>query len=114
MPSSLLSSATEGLFPVTIRRLCRCLLIECADVEAPVQRSSPSYSSPLSSAFQRCHLQISITENGGTRNVVVGGKKDVKQHFCGVIGGQSTNFRQMDTEVKVNYFTSQNLISVVN
>ncbi|KIL66287.1 hypothetical protein M378DRAFT_186093 [Amanita muscaria Koide BX008] len=36
----------------------------------------------------------------GVRTVVVGGKQDVTQHHCGTVGGQSTDFSTIDTEVK--------------
>lgn len=37
----------------------------------------------------------------GSKTVVVGGKKDTPQQYCGTVGGQSTDFSTMDTEVKV-------------
>ena len=37
----------------------------------------------------------------GSKTVVVGGKKDVTQQYCGTVGGQSSDFSTMDTEVKV-------------
>ena len=41
----------------------------------------------------------------GSKTVVVGGKKDVTQQYCGTVGGQSSDFSTMDTEVKVSNFT---------
>ena len=38
------------------------------------------------------------------KTVVVGGKKDVTQQYCGTVGGQSTDYSTMDTEVKVRVF----------
>ncbi|KAJ8077340.1 hypothetical protein PM082_001770 [Marasmius tenuissimus] len=36
----------------------------------------------------------------GVRTVVVGGKSDVPQQYCGTVGGQSTDFSTIDTEIK--------------
>lgn len=43
-----------------------------------------------------------MAKEEGVKTVVVGGKKDVQQQFCGTVGGQSTDFSTMDTEVKVS------------
>lgn len=40
----------------------------------------------------------------GVKTIVVGGKKDVPQHYCGIVGGQSTDFETIDTEIKVTLF----------
>lgn len=37
----------------------------------------------------------------GVRTVVVGGKQGTTQQYCGVVGGQSTDFSTIDTEIKV-------------
>lgn len=37
----------------------------------------------------------------GAKTVVVGGKADVQQQYCGTVGGQSTTYAVIDTEVKV-------------
>jgi hypothetical protein len=36
----------------------------------------------------------------GVKTVVVGGKRDVRQQYCGVVGGQSTDYSTIDTEIK--------------
>ena len=36
----------------------------------------------------------------GAKTVVVGGKADTQQQYCGVVGGQSTSFASVDSEVK--------------
>ena len=41
-----------------------------------------------------------MAELEGTKTVVVGGKKDVKQQYCGTVGGQSTDFATIDSEIK--------------
>ncbi|KAH9478415.1 hypothetical protein JR316_0008870 [Psilocybe cubensis] len=48
-----------------------------------------------------CSLfSIAMQKLEGSRTVVIGGKKDVKQQYCGTIGGQSTSFTTIDTEIK--------------
>lgn len=42
-----------------------------------------------------------MSKEEGVKTVVVGGKKDVTQQYCGTVGGQSSDFSTMDTEVKV-------------
>ena len=42
-----------------------------------------------------------MNKEEGSKTVVVGGKKDVTQQYCGKVGGQSSDFSTMDTEVKV-------------
>ncbi|KAJ2933708.1 hypothetical protein H1R20_g3345, partial [Candolleomyces eurysporus] len=48
-----------------------------------------------------CSLfSITMVKYEGSRTVVLGGKQDVAQQYCGGIGGQISNFRIMDTEIK--------------
>ncbi len=47
----------------------------------------------------------------GSKTVVVGGKNDVDQKFCGVVGGQSTDFSTIDSEIKVRPLFS--LVSLI-
>ena len=42
-----------------------------------------------------------MNKKEGAKTVVVGGKSDVQQQYCGTVGGQSTDFSTIDTEVKV-------------
>ena len=49
-------------------------------------------------------FQITMSKYEGVRTVVVGGKNDVQQDYCGVVGGQSTHFSDIDTEIKVRFF----------
>lgn len=42
-----------------------------------------------------------MSKEEGARTVVVGGKEDVEQQYCGTVGGQSSDFSTMDTQVKV-------------
>lgn len=41
-----------------------------------------------------------MAKEEGVRTVVVGGKNDVPQQYCGTVGGQSTDFTMVDTEIK--------------
>ncbi|KAG7091915.1 hypothetical protein E1B28_008310 [Marasmius oreades] len=45
-------------------------------------------------------LSITMKVLEGAKTVVVGGKKDVQQQYCGTVGGQSTDFATIDTEIK--------------
>jgi hypothetical protein len=45
----------------------------------------------------------------GAKTVVLGGKSDVRQQYCGVVGGQSLNFKSMDTEVKTTKLKNSTL-----
>lgn len=42
-----------------------------------------------------------MAKEEGVKTVVIGGKSDVQQAYCGTVGGQSTVFSELDTEVKV-------------
>jgi hypothetical protein len=42
-----------------------------------------------------------MAKEEGVKTVVVGGKKDVAQQYAGTVGGQSSDFSTMDTEIKV-------------
>ncbi|KAJ6503566.1 hypothetical protein C8R45DRAFT_1060385 [Mycena sanguinolenta] len=48
-----------------------------------------------------CSLfSITMAKEEGVKTVVVGGKNDVQQEYCGTVGGQSADFSSMDTEIK--------------
>jgi len=48
-----------------------------------------------------CSLfSVTMNKEEGSPTVVLGGKNDVQQQYCGTVGGQSTDFSTMDTEVK--------------
>ncbi|KAJ7167423.1 hypothetical protein C8R43DRAFT_985248 [Mycena crocata] len=52
-----------------------------------------------------CSLfSITMSKEEGVRTVVVGGNKAVKQEYCGIVGGQSTDFSTIDTEIKARIF----------
>jgi len=52
-------------------------------------------------ATQNSLGQITMSKLEGVKTVVVGGKTDVPQQYCGTVGGQSTDFSTVDTEIKV-------------
>ncbi|KAJ3550408.1 hypothetical protein NMY22_g501 [Coprinellus aureogranulatus] len=57
-----------------------------------------------------CSLfSITMAKLEGAKTVVVGGKSDVKQRYCGIVGGQSTNFKTMDTEIKTTHLKNSTL-----
>ncbi|KIY68655.1 hypothetical protein CYLTODRAFT_489574 [Cylindrobasidium torrendii FP15055 ss-10] len=48
-----------------------------------------------------CSLfSTTMAKSEGAKTVVVGGKSDQDQKYCGVVGGQSTDFSTMDSELK--------------
>ncbi|KAF9566684.1 hypothetical protein CPC08DRAFT_681942 [Agrocybe pediades] len=48
-----------------------------------------------------CSLfSITMSKSEGVRTAVLGGKHGVPQEYCGTVGGQSTDFSMVDTEVK--------------
>ncbi|KAH8103013.1 hypothetical protein BXZ70DRAFT_889701 [Cristinia sonorae] len=50
-----------------------------------------------------CSLfSITMAKKEGAKMVVVGGRKSVEQQYCGTVGGQSTDFSDMDTEIKAS------------
>lgn len=48
--------------------------------------------------------KITMSKREGVKTVVIGGKKGVSQQYCGTVGGQSTGFTTIDTELKVRIF----------
>ncbi|PFH48702.1 hypothetical protein AMATHDRAFT_149320 [Amanita thiersii Skay4041] len=48
-----------------------------------------------------CSLfSITMAKEEGAKTVFLGGKKDIPQQYCGTVGGQSTDFSTIDTEIK--------------
>ena len=41
-----------------------------------------------------------MSKEEGAKTVVYGGRKSVQQQYCGTVGGQSTDFSTIDSEVK--------------
>jgi len=50
-----------------------------------------------------------MAKREGVKTVVVGGKKDVPQQYCGTVGGQSTDFSTIDTEIKSTHLKNNTL-----
>jgi len=48
-----------------------------------------------------CSLfSITMSKHEGVKTAVIGGHNEVRQQYCGVVGGQSTHFAEIDTEIK--------------
>ncbi|KAL1948805.1 hypothetical protein VTO73DRAFT_10611 [Trametes versicolor] len=48
-----------------------------------------------------CSLfSITMAKEEGSKTVVYGGRKGVQQQYCGTVGGQSTDYSTIDTEIK--------------
>ncbi|KAF5393296.1 hypothetical protein D9757_000663 [Collybiopsis confluens] len=57
-----------------------------------------------------CSLfSITMSKLEGVRTVVLGGKQSTQQQYCGVVGGQSTDFATMDTEIKTTHLKNHSL-----
>ena len=44
--------------------------------------------------------QITMNKLEGTKTAVFGGRNTVRQQYCGIVGGQSTNFATINSEIK--------------
>ncbi|KAI0367401.1 hypothetical protein BV20DRAFT_562841 [Pilatotrama ljubarskyi] len=57
-----------------------------------------------------CSLfSITMAKEEGSKTVVYGGRKGVQQQYCGTVGGQSSDFSTMDTEVKSTHLKNNSL-----
>ncbi|KAJ7096224.1 hypothetical protein C8R44DRAFT_812463 [Mycena epipterygia] len=57
-----------------------------------------------------CSLfSITMSKHEGVKTAVLGGHKDVPQQYCGVVGGQSTHFAEIDTEIKSTHLKNHTL-----
>ncbi|TFK72083.1 hypothetical protein BDN72DRAFT_378506 [Pluteus cervinus] len=45
-------------------------------------------------------FSLTMAKHEGSKTVVLGGKKDVKQKYCGTIGGEQWHFPALDSEIK--------------
>lgn len=63
--------------------------------------SVSSCSSVSSGVVSQSESQITMSQLEGAKTVVVGGKKGSDHQYCGTVGGQSTDYQQIDTELKV-------------
>jgi hypothetical protein len=46
-----------------------------------------------------------MNKEEGSKTVVIGGKSDVQQQYCGTVGGQSTDYSTVDTDIKARRLT---------
>ncbi|KAF4616286.1 hypothetical protein D9613_008331 [Agrocybe pediades] len=57
-----------------------------------------------------CSLfSVTMNKEEGAKMVVIGGKKDVQQQYCGTVGGQSTDYSTIDTEIKTTKLKNNSL-----
>ncbi|KAJ7217955.1 hypothetical protein GGX14DRAFT_439051 [Mycena pura] len=57
-----------------------------------------------------CSLfSITMSKHEGVKTAVFGGHQDTPQQYCGVVGGQSTNFAEIDTEIKSTHLKNHSL-----
>ncbi|KAI8972883.1 hypothetical protein BD414DRAFT_448245 [Trametes punicea] len=54
-------------------------------------------------------FSVTMVKEEGAKTVVYGGKKDVQQQYCGTVGGESTDFSTIDTEVKTTHLKNNSL-----
>jgi hypothetical protein len=50
-----------------------------------------------------------MSKEEGSKTVILGGRKGVQQQYCGTVGGQSTDYSTIDTEIKVSFTRPQNI-----
>ena len=50
-----------------------------------------------------------MAKEDGAKMVVVGGRQGVQQEYCGTVGGQSTDFSTIDTDVKSAHLKNNSL-----
>ena len=43
-----------------------------------------------------------MAKEEGSKTVVYGGERGIEQEYCGTVGGQSTDFSNIDTNIKVS------------
>ncbi|KAF8967856.1 hypothetical protein BDZ97DRAFT_1801579 [Flammula alnicola] len=57
-----------------------------------------------------CSLfSITMSKSEGVKTIVTGGKHDIPQEYCGTVGGQSTSFSMVDTELKTTKLKNHSL-----
>ncbi|KAL7277149.1 hypothetical protein ACG7TL_008995 [Trametes sanguinea] len=52
---------------------------------------------------------VTMAKEEGAKTVVYGGKEDVQQQYCGTVGGQSTDYSTIDTQVKTTHLKNNTL-----
>jgi len=53
-----------------------------------------------------------MAKEEGVKTVVYRGRKGVQQQYCGTVGGQSTDFSTIDTEIKVRLMSSSHRFEI--
>ena len=64
-------------------------------------RYEPRLTIPKQPTPSNTVLSVTMAKEEGAKMVVVGGKNGVEQRYCGTVGGESTDFSEIDTIVKV-------------
>ncbi|KAJ7784767.1 hypothetical protein B0H16DRAFT_1402826 [Mycena metata] len=54
-------------------------------------------------------FSVTMAKEEGVKTVFVGGKNDVKQEYCGTVGGQSTDYSTLDTDIKTTHLKTNSL-----
>ncbi|KAF9501589.1 hypothetical protein BDN71DRAFT_1379783 [Pleurotus eryngii] len=72
---------------------------ECQPFDVPPPKEALFHSKDVV-IVSNGRFVITMSKLEGVRTVVVGGKRDVPQQYCGTVGGQSTDFSTIDTEIK--------------
>ena len=57
----------------------------------------------------RTRMQITMAKEEGSKTIVYGGRSSVQQQYCGTVGGQSTDFSTIDSEIKTTHLKNNSL-----
>ncbi|GJE90953.1 hypothetical protein PsYK624_071000 [Phanerochaete sordida] len=83
------------------------------DMEPPAEALFPGAKTVVVSngrCASSCALfSITMAKEEGAKTVVLGGKNDVEQRYTGTVGGQSTDFSEIDTNVKTALLKNNSL-----
>ncbi|KAJ7577017.1 hypothetical protein C8J56DRAFT_1061728 [Mycena floridula] len=87
-----------------------CQPFDMAPPEVPLFNASSVVIVNNGRCASSCSLfTITMSKEEGVKTVVIGGKSDVKQEYCGTVGGQSTDFVTIDTEIKTTHLKNNTL-----
>ncbi|KAJ7770130.1 hypothetical protein DFH07DRAFT_768685 [Mycena maculata] len=97
------SVETHWLEPTVNLTINECQPFEITPPEAGIFDSENIVI--ISNGRDRCGsscslFSIEMSKNEGVKTAVLGGHKDVPPQYCGVVGGQSLHFADIDTEIK--------------
>ncbi|KAF8897024.1 hypothetical protein CPB84DRAFT_1681804 [Gymnopilus junonius] len=66
----------------------------------------------FSTCASSCSLfSITMAKSEGVRTAVIGGKRGIPQEYCGTVGGQSTDFSSIDTEINNHTFAPPDFLT---